>query len=207
MDEFNILNPQKIIEFFVLYSPIILALGCLNLSFVFQNFKGFIYIITLLITCIMREYILMIYYGFQPSPNPTQVLNTSCSKVKYSGYENVGFSTFVISYTLVYMCFPMFLNKEVNYPIFGGLITYLCIDMGYRYSIGCVKSSVLIFSNFIFGMIASMIILAVIYASNLQGQLFFNETSRNKNVCSMAKKQTFKCSVYKNGELVGNTNA
>jgi hypothetical protein len=35
--------------------------------------------------------------------------------------------------------------------------------------------------------------------------LIFNEVSSTKEVCTVPKKQTFKCSVYKNGELVGST--
>jgi len=34
--------------------------------------------------------------------------------------------------------------------------------------------------------------------------MFFNERS-NRMICSMPKNQTFKCSVYKNGELVGSS--
>ena len=41
------------------------------------------------------------------------------------------------------------------------------------------------------------------YTDNSSKYLFLNETQSNKDVCSMPKKQTFKCSVYKNGELIG----
>jgi hypothetical protein len=43
------------------------------------------------------------------------------------------------------------------------------------------------------------------YGSNLKGYLFINEINNNKEVCSMPSKQQFKCSVYKNGELVGSS--
>ena len=32
----------------------------------------------------------------------------------------------------------------------------------------------------------------------------FNEIQSNKQMCSMPKNQTFKCNVYKNGEIIGN---
>jgi hypothetical protein len=40
-----------------------------------------------------------------------------------------------------------------------------------------------------------------------QQLLFINEltSGSNKEVCSMPNKQTFKCSVYKNGELLGSS--
>ena len=34
--------------------------------------------------------------------------------------------------------------------------------------------------------------------------LFFNEVSSNKDICYQPSEQTFKCNVYKDGELVGN---
>jgi hypothetical protein len=34
--------------------------------------------------------------------------------------------------------------------------------------------------------------------------LFFNEESRSREVCTQPSTQTFKCKVYKDGELVGN---
>ena len=42
----------------------------------------------------------------------------------------------------------------------------------------------------------------LMYSSSLQKYLFINTGGSTKEVCSMPSKQTFKCSVYKNGELV-----
>ena len=36
--------------------------------------------------------------------------------------------------------------------------------------------------------------------------LFINQVSSNKEICSMPSAQTFKCSVYKNGELISSSN-
>jgi hypothetical protein len=42
------------------------------------------------------------------------------------------------------------------------------------------------------------------YAGGSGKFMFFNEVQSNKDVCNMPSKQTFKCQVYKNGELIGN---
>jgi hypothetical protein len=55
------------------------------------------------------------------------------------------------------------------------------------------------------GAISGIVIITLLYAGGSSNYLFFNEISSNKEVCTMPKKQTFKCSVYKNGELVGST--
>jgi hypothetical protein len=43
------------------------------------------------------------------------------------------------------------------------------------------------------------------YGSKFNNYLYINEINTNKEVCSMPTKQQFKCSVYKNGELVGSS--
>jgi hypothetical protein len=41
--------------------------------------------------------------------------------------------------------------------------------------------------------------------TSLKNKLFINQTSGNNQVCSMPSKQKFKCSVYKNGEIVSSS--
>jgi hypothetical protein len=41
------------------------------------------------------------------------------------------------------------------------------------------------------------------YAAGIGNFLIFNETSSNKDICYQPNEQTFKCSVYKDGTLVG----
>jgi hypothetical protein len=70
---------------------------------------------------------------------------------------------------------------------------------------GCIKSQnyVQLLLDFLLSSAFGVLIIASLYSSGLQKYLFFNETSSNKETCSMPKKQTFKCAVYKNGELIG----
>jgi hypothetical protein len=43
-----------------------------------------------------------------------------------------------------------------------------------------------------------------IYNTSLRNYLFVNEVNKNYEVCTRPSKQKFKCSLYKNGELVTN---
>jgi len=52
------------------------------------------------------------------------------------------------------------------------------------------------------GLASATIIVILMYTGGSGNYLFYNETSGNNTVCSMPSKQTFKCSVYKNGELI-----
>jgi len=70
---------------------------------------------------------------------------------------------------------------------------------------GCMKI-VDVFLNMFSGGVVGVLVLGAIMSLGLKDYLVFNEVSSSKEVCTMPKKQTFKCSVYKNGELVGSSN-
>ena len=42
----------------------------------------------------------------------------------------------------------------------------------------------------------------IIYGSQMKNYLFINEMISGNQVCSKPTKQKFKCSVYKNGEII-----
>jgi hypothetical protein len=98
----------------------------------------------------------------------------------------------------------MFSNGSVNYWIFSGLIVYFFSDLFIKIYKGCIIKISELFLNVLAGLASSALIVILMYAGGSSKFLFFNETQSNKEVCSMPKNQTFKCNVYKNGELIGN---
>ena len=54
------------------------------------------------------------------------------------------------------------------------------------------------------GILSAIIIISLMYAGGSGKYMFFNEFSNNSQVCYRPDKETFKCEVYKNGELLGN---
>ena len=191
-------QPMNLIVLLTFYSPIIIALGVLSMSFIFQNFKGFIYLGFLLSVSVAREFLLMISGATQKVS-----ANRVCDMAQYSKYGNTGFSIFVITFTLFYICMPMFLNKDVNWWVFGGLLFYLLMDVGIRYMKQCITQVSDILLNLVTGAAVGLLIPGLLYVGGSSKYLFFNEISSTKEICSMPKKQNFKCAVYKNGELIG----
>ena len=98
---------------------------------------------------------------------------------------------------------PMFLNGEVNFWIFGGLLAYFFLDMFIKIYKKCVIKISDLFLNVLLGLASSALIVTLMYAGGSSKFLFFNETSSTKEVCSVAKNQTFKCVAYKDGTLIG----
>jgi hypothetical protein len=130
-----------------------------------------------------------------------------CTSVLYSTNlkSNGSYSAFIFSFTLMYIFLPMFINQNVNTWMFFGLTIYFIIDTFTKQQNKCVEPSN-VFINVLVGFALSAILVCIMINSpGLSNLLFFNDYSSNKEICTMPKKQTFKCAVYKNGELIGSS--
>jgi hypothetical protein len=196
-------QPYTLALWLTFYSPIIVALCVTSMSFYSQNFKGIIYLMWLLIFTWFRS----LLYEVSGSPQMSSSENANiCDIVQYSKYGNSGFSVYFIAFTIVYICTPMFMNQEMNYFVLSGILFYLLLNTWIRSSKKCFMNLTDIFLNFVAGLFSGAIAVSVMYAANISKYLFFNELSSSKEVCSQPKKQTFRCAVYKNGEVIGTVN-
>ena len=98
----------------------------------------------------------------------------------------------------------MFSNGAPNFWVFSVLLVYFFLDLFIKIYKNCIVKMGDLFLNILLGLASSALIVSLMYAGGSGKYLFFNEVSSNKEICSQPKKQTFKCSLYKNGELVGN---
>jgi len=192
-------QPFNIIVFLSFYSPIMLATCITAMSFMFQNFKGLIYLGFLIGVCVVRNFIYMMN-GAKPVAND----GTICTSIQYSKYGNATFSAFVFAFTIMYLSLPMFSNDAPNFWIFITLIVYFFLDMFIKVYKNCVINTGDLFLNVLLGLTSGALIVTLMYAGGSGKFLFFNEVSSNKEICYQPKEQTFKCNVYKDGMLVGN---
>lgn len=191
--------PYNVAVILTFYSPIVLSILIVSISFIFQNFNGLGFLFWIIVFSFLRS-ILLRMVGFKPSVGG----ETICDTIQYSEYGNSTFSMFFIAFTCVYLLAPMIINNDINYFILAGGLFYYLLDVGIRYSSGCLVNSLLdVFFNTILGIASGMFSIGSMYLSNNQQYLFFNQVSSTKDVCTMPSKQTFKCRVFKNGELIG----
>jgi hypothetical protein len=200
-----VVQPYNIVMIMCFFSPIILALCVIGTSFISQNFKGFIFMGFLIGVCLIRNYIYGLYKD-KSDPNAVkpsgQGPTNLCNVVQYSKFGNESFSTFVFAFTIVYLTIPMFLNGMVNFWILGGLLFYLFLDIFIKKTEGCsIKSSDMVI-NALLGVATACLIVSFMYSGGSSKFLFFSDITSSGSTCSVAKNQTFKCSVYKNGELI-----
>jgi hypothetical protein len=191
-------QPFNIIVTLTFFSPLIVAMVITSLSFVFQNFKGIIYLGFLIVSCLIRE---AIYYS--NGAKPLEDDETICNSIQYSKYGNSSFSSFVIAFTTTYMAVPMFSNGTANLWLFAAFILYFFIDIYIKLYEKCITNISGLGLNVLSGIFLAYFIISLMTWGGSSKYLFFNEQSSNTEICTQPSTQTFKCKVYKDGELVG----
>jgi hypothetical protein len=107
----------------------------------------------------------------------------------------------IIAFTIAYLALPMKYNKQMNYIVLAFLMSLLVVDMLTKVQNKCTSypGSVMgALVGFIFGTLWYIIF----HGLGFDSLLYFDELRSDNVICSRPTKQTFKCSVYKNGELI-----
>ena len=193
----QLFQPMNIVVWLTFFSPIFLAVSITSLSFIFQNFKGLIYLGFLIGACVVRNYVYMM-----AGSKPIVEDGTICTSIQYSKYGNPTFSSFVFAFTIMYISLPMFSNGAPNFWIFISLVSYFFIDMFVKLYKNCIVQTGDLFLNVLIGLALAAFIVSMMYSGGSGKYLFFNEVSSNKEICYQPKEQTFKCNFYKDGKLV-----
>ncbi len=190
------------------YSPIIMVISILLFS-VFSSaaYKGFVYIFFLFAATAARMLIMSIMTGdvVPKKENPI------CETGMFLPYTNLTYSTYILVFSLVYFVAPMFIiskqNKTntVNYSVILFFVTYVVYDILVKYYYKCIDMTSGILGDFWSAILLALTTVVCLIASNNTNVLFINELTSNKEVCTRPSKQQFKCSVYKNGEVIGSS--
>ena len=193
-------QPYNLLTFLSYFSPVILATIVVSSSFFYQNMKGLIYLFILIIVVIFRGFILKMF-GAEKN-------NDKCGIVQYSPYGNTTITIFAFAFTMMYLFLPMYQNDGTNWIIVLVMITYICIDIGIKLFQGCLKypeNTSDVVGDLVGGSLVGAIAVGIMYAMGSGQNLFFIDNIQNGTTCSMPKKQTFKCNVFRNGELVSSS--
>jgi hypothetical protein len=198
-------NLREIMENFSFYSGIAITFSILLLSISMSNpMKGVFYVGWVLISTITRLGILMM-------TSDGSIISDKCKKgglpgdlSKYDGGRN---SIYTLCFTFFYVCFPMFITNNVNWYLLWLILSCITFDCIIKFTSGCVTSSISIIGEIVSGSMYGLLVSGIMYYLGLSRFLFANNSGSNKEICSMPKKQTFRCSLYKNGEIISSVKA
>lgn len=197
---------RDMMENFSFYSGIVVTFSVLMLSISISNpMKGGFYVAWVLFSTVVRLIFLIM------TNNITYNGNEKCKKGglpgKLSNYDGGRNSIYILCFTLLYIWFPMFITNNVNWYLVWLIITCIAFDSMIKYTSQCVTSGLSIIGEMLGGATAGLFISGFMYYLGLSRFLFINSLNGNKEVCSVPKKQTYKCAVYKNGEIISSMKA
>ena len=104
-------------------------------------------------------------------------------------------------FTLTYLSLPMIESSRTNPMVIGVLSILSLMNAYYQYLNLCTDYLGIVIS-IIIGSMLGCIWFAVIWSSGKKDLLFYNELVSNNLLCNRPSQQTFKCTVYKNGEII-----
>ncbi len=199
-------NVNGILERLSLYSPLIVITSVFMSSiFTSEIIKGIVYLFFVMVMVLLRHTAL----------NPNNIGGNIANAMSLPGIKcNMGLNkygddsflgTYILAFTMMYICMPMFLINDINWFLLALFILYLVADYYAKDANECYKGGVtMIFANGLIGAVFGIIISTIIYTYQNDWS-FVNVVSSNKEVCSMKSEQTFRCGVYKNGQLLADT--
>ena len=198
---------SNIFQFISFMAPSLIAFFLFMASIFNQDLKGFVYLAgALFATCINR-----ITQSIIATP-PPENYPAACSLfnggfaqhlfgIQISTQPSV--SSMFIAFTTTYLIMPMYYNDRINYPIMITFLSLFMINAWTNVTNNCTPATGAIMGGLI-GTICAMTWFSLFHGAGLDKLLYFTEVASNKVMCEKPTEQQFKCSVYKNGQLLKN---
>lgn len=197
-----------VLSFLSFYAPLIITIGIFITSiFVSSLGKGLYFLFWILIISFIRIFVM---YNIN---DQTLVYDVppQCNVGSFLPFSTPTYSTFILTFTLAYLMLPSYILQKqtktdtINYVLMLFLISYIVLDILVKLTLGCINRLYIgtLIGEILGGIGLGSLISSITYNSAIRSNLFISELTNNKEVCSMPSKQKFKCSVYKNGTLVG----
>tara|TARA_B100001758_G_scaffold171495_2_gene148426 strand:+ start:31270 stop:31830 length:561 start_codon:yes stop_codon:yes gene_type:complete len=164
-----------------------------------QDVKGIIYLggvlITIFITVAVKNMIK------HPANNPAYTCELFDFPGNASSYTVPSLNSVLIAFTFAYLFKPMTDYNQMNYSIIISLLVLFIIDAVTKITNHCTPPLGVIAGGLI-GYVIGMAYYAILKSTGNEKMLYLNELRSNNVVCSKPSEQQFKCSVYKNGQLI-----
>jgi len=193
------LTVSNVLQFFSFISPSLLVFFLFMSSLFNQNLKGLVYLAGILIASLINI-LFMNLIGSGKDEN--EAFSCSIFDIPHvSQYNSPYPSSLIIAFTVAYLVLPMKYNNQINYAVLGFLLLLLGIDILTKVQNKCTTYAGAILGGLI-GFLLGSIWYIFFHGAGFDSLLYFDELRSDNVVCSRPSKQTFKCSVYKNGELI-----
>jgi hypothetical protein len=193
---------SNVVQLFSIFAPLFLGTFLVLVSVFNQNIKGIIYLSGVLLASVI-SYAISSMIGSAPLENESQICNIMESPIIPSQYRfNIpNYNSMFISFTLIYLLLPMLSNNQINFWIIGVIVSIFSVDAYVKLTHFCtVPRGITI--GAIIGLTLGAVWYFILKLNSFESLLFFHDLTSNNVVCKRPSNQTFKCSVYKNGQVL-----
>jgi hypothetical protein len=195
------LDFSNLLQFFAAISPLLLAFCLVMISLFNSDIKGLVYLGGILIASLINLLLLNTWQVKSETLIPKY-----CNLIEFpfnlNEYVSPAFNSMFIAFTLAYIYMPMQYISSMNYPVILFITGLLVLDGGTKVMGGCTTFGGVALGTLI-GLVLGLLWFIAFYSTNHKDLLYFNAESSNNVVCSRPSKQTFKCRIFKNGEIIG----
>ena len=182
--------------------PFLLTFYLIMSSVINSDMKGVIYLIGVIAAVFISG-----MFASMIDSRRSQFAPVFCNMFDIPGYGShysiPSLNSVVLGFTTAYLTIPMHYTDQTNPFLIGILILFMLMDGITRVVWLCTTTAGVVF-GVVLGYILGATYFSLLHGAGADNLLYFSEVVSNKTVCSRPKKQKFKCSVYKNGELVQN---
>jgi len=191
------LNYPSVFTYFSMISPFLVVLLFVFISIINSNLKGMIYLLGIFILLV----IVYLFQGMLRVRLPDKA-SPYCQLFAFpmNFFTVPSMNSAIFLFTLVYLFLPMVMNNIMNYPLLIVLLILYAVDCVIKSKHQCTTPTGIILGSFV-GIIVGLFWYFVI-KSQSPNLLYYDDLLSNKIACSRPTQQKFKCSVYKNGELL-----
>lgn len=191
---------SNVVQLFSVFAPLFLGTFLVLVSVFNQNIKGIIYLGGVLIASVINLAV-MFAVGSEPLENQGAICNLIDFPLIPTQYNVPNYNSMFIMFTLVYLLLPMLANNQVNMWIIGTIVSIFAVDAYVKLEYSCTVPRGITFGAIIGGFLGAVWYF-VFKLTQHESLLFFNDLVSNNVICNRPKNQTFKCSVYKNGQVI-----
>lgn len=205
--EFTFSNLAK---FMISMSPLFITSFLILGSILDQQFaKGIVYIGGVLILAVITLGIKLLFKKARPTTD--EGYNTDNCQIfslqdtnPIKMYSLPDFNSMFLAFTTAYLILPMIKNNSQVNPLLIIVLGVFIIGNGItRVRNHCNTILDIVVGNLV-GTGLGVGYFFIFWATNHRDMLFIDEMTSNNVICNRPSKQTFKCAVYKNGQIIKN---
>lgn len=191
------LNYPSVFTYFSMISPFLVVLLFVFISIINSNIKGFIYLLGI----ILLFFMVVLFQNVMRAKRPADA-SPYCQIFDFPipTYGVPSFNSSIFTFTIIYLFLPMLMNDIMNIPLLIILLVLFAVDVVIKSGNKCTTPIGIVLGGFL-GVVWGLMWYFIIQSQS-PNLLYYDDLISNKIACSKPTQQKFKCSVYKNGELL-----